>query len=219
MKYQNPSRNINSTEFEVNNNIICDFISNTLLPKFENRPFPFDELMLMTATVCRFKPKLILEWGTNTGNSARIFYEIIEAFDIDSEIHSTDLPDDIEHIEHSHNYRGMMVKNINKVTLHQGDGLDCSFNIIKNKIIKDNEILFFLDGDHEYSSVKRELDSIISNMPNSIILVHDTLYQSENSGYNVGPYKAIHDACTNNYKILSTFMGGPGMTLIYKMNG
>src|ERR1035437_1001030 len=182
MKYQDPSRNIGSTEFEVNNNIICDFIFNTLLPKFNARPFPFDELMLMTATVCRFKPKLIIEWGTNVGNSARIFYEIVKAFEINSEIHSIDSPDDIHHSEHPGDSRGKMVKHINEIKLYQGDGLTCAFDITKQNIKE--PILFFLDGDHNYDSVKKELEMIMDNLPNAIILAHDTFYQSENSKYN-----------------------------------
>jgi hypothetical protein len=123
------------------------------------------------------------------------------------------LPDEVEHIEHSHNYRGMMVKGIDKVKLYQDDGLTRALDITKDN---KEDILFFLDGDHEYESVRRELESITVNIPNAIILVHDTLYQSKDSGYNIGPYQAIQDICKDKYKILSTFMGGPGMTLIYK---
>src|SRR4051812_22860104 len=85
-KYEDPALNLNASEFEVNNWRISEFVVEKLVPVVGMHPFPLDELMLMTATVCRFKPELIFEWGTNIGKSARIFYEITKSFDIRSEI-------------------------------------------------------------------------------------------------------------------------------------
>jgi len=217
-KYEDPSLNPDATEFEVNNWIISEFVVNRLVPVVGMHPFPLNELMLMTATVCRFRPELIFEWGTNIGKSARIFYEITKAFNIRSEIHSIDLPDDVFHNEHPQNNRGMMVKGIKDVTLHQADGLDKSFEICDKRKVSGN-VLFFVDGDHSYQSVKRELESILKKMPGAKVLLHDTFYQSKESGYNTGPRQAIDDvlsALDKDYKIVSTNMGLPGMTLVYK---
>src|SRR5207253_9908030 len=41
--------------------------------------------------------------------------------------------------------------------------------------------LVYIDGDHSYSAVKRELGEIIKNMPNASILLHDTFYQDRKS--------------------------------------
>jgi cephalosporin hydroxylase len=218
IEYKDPALNLNSTEFEVNNWIVSEFILNRLAPIAGIHPFPLNELMLMTSTVCRFKPELIFEWGTNIGKSARIFYEVINTFKIDSHIHSIDLPDDVFHNEHPQKNRGKMVKGIDKVTLHQADGLARSIEIYNEKK-PSGHILFFVDGDHSYESVKNELETILKNIPNAIVLLHDTFYQSEDVNYNVGPYKAIEDVLGENknaYKIISTSTGLPGMTLLYK---
>jgi len=214
--YKDPALNLTSTEFEVNNWIVSEFVLNRLVPVAGIHPFPLDELMLMTSAVCRFKPELIFEWGTNIGKSARIFYEITNMFKIDCEIHSIDLPDDVFHNEHPQKNRGKMVKGIDSVKLHQADGLTRSLEIFNEKKPKGN-VLFFVDGDHSYESVKKELEGILKNIPGAKILLHDTFYQSEDSGYNVGPIRAINETVTKeNYKILSTHNGLPGMTLLYK---
>jgi len=216
--YEDPALNQGATEFEVNNWIVSDFVVNKLVPVVGFHPFPLNELMLMTAAVCRFKPELIFEWGTNIGKSARIFYEITEAFHIKSEIHSIDLPDDVFHNEHPQKDRGILVKGLSKVTLHQADGLQKSLEIIRNKNPK-GKVLFFVDGDHSYETVKNELQTIVTHVPDAVVLLHDTFYQSESSKYNTGPFRAISevlDTTREKYNLLSTNMGLPGMSLVYK---
>lgn len=214
--FQNPVKNNNCTEFEVNNWIISEFVVKKLVPVVGFHPFPLNELMLMTSAVCRFNPALIFEWGTNIGKSARIFYEIIIAFKINCHIHSVDLPEDVFHNEHPHENRGMFVKGKKNVTLHQADGLTRSFEILsKNKPA--GNVLFFVDGDHSFRTVKKEIKCILENVKNAVILLHDTFYQSEASGYNTGPYKAIKEETDiEKFNIISTGFGLPGMTLVYK---
>lgn len=216
-KYPNPLRNIGCSELEVDNWIISEFVLKELIPIGGIHPYPLNELMFMTAAVCGLKPTHIFEWGTHVGKSARIFYEIIEHFRITSKIHSIDLPDNVQHGEHPHQNRGMLVKNIRHVTLHQGDGLTVALDQYR-KISGKPTPLFFLDGDHAYRSIKREISSIIHYVPNASILVHDTFYQSKQSNYNIGPHRAIQEflrAKPNKYKVLSTNLGLPGMTLLY----
>ncbi len=217
-KFENALVNPNSTEFEVNNWTISEFIISKLVPVVGVHPFPLNEQMLMTATVCKFKPELIFEWGTNIGKSARIFYEITKAFEIKSEINSIDLPDEIFHNEHPKKNRGKLVKQFPEVKLHQADGIQKSLQIIDQKKPK-GKVLFFVDGDHSYESVKKELEIILAKVPNVIVLLHDTFFQSLDSNYNIGPFKAINDVLNNQtkpYKKMSTNMGLPGMTLIYE---
>ncbi|MFO0355596.1 MAG: CmcI family methyltransferase [Sphingobacteriaceae bacterium] len=216
--FESPLLSHSGSEYEVNNWIVSDFILNRLVPIVGLHPFPLNELMLMTSTVCYFKPEFIFEWGTNIGKSARIFYEVSEAFQINTQIHSIDLPDDVFHGEHPKDNRGKMVRGISKVTLHQADGLQRSFELIDQKKPK-GRVLFFVDGDYSYESVKRELESILVKAPDAAVLLHDTFYQSEASKYNVGPNKAIKDvlaARSEKYNVISTNMGLPGMTLVYK---
>ena len=218
-KTQDPAVNVNCSEFEVNNWIISEFIFQRLVPIVGVTPYPINELALMVSAICRLKPTHIFEWGTNIGKSARIFYETAKHFGLSTEIHSIDLPDEIDHHEHPREKRGMFVKGIPAVWLYQGDGVETSLEIYR-KVSDLCRPLVYIDGDHSYTAVKRELGEIIKNMPNASILLHDTFYQSAESGYNLGPYKAITDTLSNmphRYKIISTNTGLPGMTLLYHL--
>jgi cephalosporin hydroxylase len=204
--------------FEINKWILSEFVVQKLVPVVGVHPYPLDEQMLMAAAVCRFRPALIFEWGTNIGKSARIFYEVSKAFGTGSEIHSIDLPDDAFHNEHPRSDRGILVRDIPGVHLHQADGLERSFEII-SKQKKENNILFFVDGDHSYESVSRELSAILNRCPGAAVLLHDTFYQTEASGYNIGPFRAVQDVLSqqsHSYKTISTSLGLPGMTLVYR---
>ncbi len=215
----NLSVNNKSTEFEINKWETSEFVVNKILPISGFSPYPLDELMLMVGSISRFRPTHIFEWGTHIGKSARIFYETIHYFEIESAIHSFDLPDEIEHIEHPHEQRGKLVKGLNKVHLYQEDGLKKSFDIFNESTIANKRAFFYLDGDHSYETVYHELATILNKMPDAIVLLHDTFYQSEDSQYNIGPFKAIDDVLSESailYNRVETKMGLPGMTLIYK---
>jgi cephalosporin hydroxylase len=174
--------------------------------------------MLMTAAVCHIKPTHILEWGTNIGVSARIFHEICRAFSLTSEIHSIDLPDHEYHQEHPGKNRGRLVHGISNVKLYQGDGLKEAQKILASASVAARP-LFFLDGDHEYDTVFHELVTIVRNVPTASILVHDTFYQSNESGYNIGPYLAVQDALKDtcaDFDIVSQNYGLPGMIFLWR---
>jgi cephalosporin hydroxylase len=211
-----PAKNLHCAEFEVDNWLISDFLVKKLIPKVGTHPYPVMELSLMVATVCRLKPQEIFEWGTNIGKSARIFYETGKQFGLPLKIHSIDLPDNLEHGEHPGGSRGRMVKGCAGVTLYQGDGLLKSVELYQRSPA--DRVLVFIDGDHSYESVHRELTGIIQAMPHAAILLHDTFYQSEEAGYNVGPHRAIADilaAMPGKFKVMSVTTGLPGMTLLY----
>jgi len=214
--FADPVRNEGASCLEIDNWIISRFVVERLLPVVGFHPFPLNELMLMTTAVCRIRPSHIFEWGTNVGVSARIFYEICRAFPPGCQIHSVDLPDHERHKEHPGKQRGRLVRGIAQVKLHQGDGLDVALSIIaaETSLIRP---LFFLDGDHSYQSVRRELTAIIRAVPRAGILIHDTFYQSEESGYNTGPYRAVQDVLRENgalFEVTSQDIGLPGMTLL-----
>ena len=215
--FPDPVVNPNATEFEVNNWIISEFVLRKLVPVVGIHPFPLNELMLMAGAVCRFRPGLILEWGTHTGVSARVFRETIVAFGIPSAVHSVDLPDDVHHGEHPRKQRGKYVRGLKEVTLHQGDGVTRSLELCA-QLAPAGTVLFYVDGDHSYASVSRELTAILDARPDAIVLLHDTFYQSADSGYNIGPHRAVQDVLagrSRNYKLVRTGTGLPGMTLLY----
>ncbi len=212
-----PARNAACTEFEVDNWIISEFVAAKLVPVVGVHPFPLAELALLVAAVCRLKPAQIFEWGTNIGKSARIFHETVTHFGLDCEVHSIDLPDEAEHVEHPRNDRGILVRGIAGVRLHQGDGLDTALRLWREGGRRPRP-LFLLDGDHSQASVTRELEGVLAEVPDAGILVHDTFYQSEGSGYNVGPWRAVEEALarrSERYRRLATDTGLPGLTLLY----
>lgn len=213
--------NPGATEFEVNNWAISDFVLSRLVPLVGVHPYPLNELMLMAGAVCRFRPTHVFEWGTNVGASARIFYETARQFGIPVEIHSIDLPGEVGHVEHPGSRRGKLVKGKRGVTLHLGDGLDTSLAIY-GTLPANSRVLFFVDGDHSYESVSRELAGIVSKVTEPRVLLHDTFFQSPDSGYNVGPHLAIRDVLAKHQdrggqalRLMETKTGLPGMTLIY----
>lgn len=214
-----PAPNPESAEFEVNNWALSEFVLSRLVPVVGVHPYPLSELMLMAGAICRFKPTHIFEWGTNVGASARVFHETSQYFKIPLEIHSIDLPGEIEHVEHPGRRRGKLVKGKAGVSLHLGDGLKTSLAIYRT-LPKTSRVLFFVDGDHSYESVKRELEAIVANVADPKVLLHDTFFQSPDSGYNVGPHLAIRDVlealpAARRRRILETKTGLPGMTLVY----
>lgn len=216
--YPNPMRNTGSTELEIDKWVVSEILLERLVPVIGFHPFPLDELMLMTAAVVSFRPSHVFEWGTHLGKSARAFHEISKAFDLAVEIHSVDLPDDADHGEHPREKKGIYIRKIPSIRLHQGDGLDTSLRIYGQEKSRIRLPLFFLDGDHRYESVRRELCGIRSAAPNAVILVHDTFFQSAESGYNTGPHRAINEmmgTAPGAYSIVSTSLGLPGMTLLY----
>jgi hypothetical protein len=216
LSHDPPLLNPGASEFEVNNWLVSDFIVERLLPIVGTHPFPLAELALMTSAVCRFRPTHIFEWGTHIGISARVFYEVSEFYGLGIEIHSVDLPDDIGHIEHPGAGRGAYVRDT-PVHLHQGDGLDTSLAILE-KAGAPVTALFFVDGDHSYDSVRRELEGIIESVKYPVALLHDTFYQSSDSGYNTGPYRVIQDLLHHRdsaYRTIDTRTGLPGMTLVF----
>jgi hypothetical protein len=80
--------------------------------------------------------------------------------------------------------------------------------------------LFFIDGDHAYESVLRELSVVAIEIPSANVLLHDTFNQSAGSGYNTGPHRAIEDvlrAYPDRYRRIDSGLGLPGMTLLYQL--
>ena len=211
--------NPSATEFEINNWVLSEFVVNRLVTVVGVHPYPLNELMLMAGAVCRFRPTHVFEWGTNIGASARVFHETAKYFGIPLEVHSIDLPPEIEHVEQPGSTRGRLVENKPGILLHLGDGLETSLSIYRG-LVGNGRALFFIDGDHGYDSVMRELESILRNVPDPVVLLHDTFYQSAGSNYNIGPFQAVRDVLKNPpsdhvYKTIVINTGLPGMTLVY----
>jgi len=212
------ARNPDCSEFEVDAWQLSRFVLDRLVPVVGLHPFPLHELMLLSAATCRLRPPMIFEWGTHIGKSARAFYETLRHYNIPGEIHSVDLPDDVQHVEHPSNERGRLVRGLGRVHLHQGDGVDVSVSLWKQQG-RAPGVLFLVDGDHSYESVYRELSIIVREIPDANVLLHDTFFQSPGSGYNIGPWRAIDEVTRANpgrFKRIDSGLGLPGMTLLYQ---
>jgi len=200
---------------EVDNWQISEFIVKVLVPIVGWHPYPLSEMQLMVGALCWFQPKYILDWGTHTGIATRIFYETVKYFNLKTKVISIDLPEGVEHCEHPHQNYALFVKHIPEITLLRGDGLNTALAIVSK--MKLGKALFFLDGDHEYESVKRELNGIHKKVKTPAMLLHDTFFQSGKSGYNTGPHRAIEEflAKHKKYVQLKTVLGRPGMDFLY----
>jgi cephalosporin hydroxylase len=200
---------------EANKWILSEFVVKRLVPVVGFVPYPLDELMLMSSVVSYFQPDLIVEWGTHYGASARVFYEITQFLELNTEIHSIDLPLGTAHIENLSDRvaRGKYVKKL-PVQLHTGDGLSVAGTLVAQK--QPTSPLFFLDGDHEYETVRNELQTIKQFATRAVILTHDTFYQEHTANYNIGPYKAVTEfAAEYSLSVYSTLLGLPGISLLY----
>ena len=215
--FDSPVVNTQCSEFEVNNWTLSDFILEQIVPAVGIRPYPLNEQLLMAGAICRFKPGHIFEWGTHLGVSARIFYETSTTFGLGTVIHTIDLPDEAQHIEHPGSEHARFIKHIPEINIYRGDGLETAVRVATG-LPPHSRLLFFLDGDHGYESVLRELSEITSLFPAACIILHDTFYQAPGSGYNTGPCLAIRkvfEKGAGKYQVIETKTGLPGMTVLY----
>ncbi|BBZ96744.1 cephalosporin hydroxylase [Bradyrhizobium diazoefficiens] len=214
--WPDPVRNPTASEFEVDLWTLSNFLLEKIVPVVGTHPYPLNELLLITAAACRLKPSVVFDWGTHIGVSARIFYECDQAFNLGYEIHSVDLPPDATHVEHPGQEHGRLVRGLDKVHLHRGDGVKVALEQWQ-KLGRPARPLFFVDGDHAYESVRGELGEIFSTVPDASVLAHDTFFQSAEANYNVGPARAIEaivEQFPGRFRIINSGLGLPGMTLL-----
>ena len=208
---QTYSRASSPSSIQCDSNELGRFVWRRLLPEVGCFPYPPHELMLMCAAATWLRPKLIIEWGTNVGASARVWWEVVKRYRIDTQIHSIDLPASLEHFENPGSQRGMLVRGLD-VTLHEGDGADVACRLISGS--NTDDILVFIDGDHATQSVFREGTEIWKQCPNAAILFHDTY---ESLSVKSGPREAVRQllaARSDDPVIYETQIGHPGMTLV-----
>jgi cephalosporin hydroxylase len=212
-------RNPTASEFEVDLWTLSDFLLQKIVPIVGTRPYPLNELLLMAGAACWLNPSIVFDWGTNIGVSARIFHECAEAFNLDYEVHSIDLPPDATHVEHPGEEHGRLVQGIARVHLHRGDGVEVALDQWR-KLGCRKRPLFFVDGDHAYESVHGELGRIFSAVPDASVIAHDTFFQSVESNYNIGPSRAVDEIVgkyPDRFRVVRTGFGLPGMTLLAAM--
>jgi hypothetical protein len=175
------------------------------------RPYPLDELLLMTAAFQYLQPAVVVEIGTHARKSARIWWELSRMSVRRTAIHTIDLHDP-SHVEYPGKTLGRMIKGP-AVVQHYGDGFEVADRLLPT--FARSDCWLFLDGDHAYETVAKEL-TLVSRHPNVVgVLVHDTFYQP-GSEYNHGPYEAVTAfvAAHPVLEVVHAHIGLPGMTYI-----
>jgi cephalosporin hydroxylase len=178
-------------------------------------PYPLDELMLMTAAFGSLRPDVVVEIGTHVGKSARIWWELSRLFGCQTAIHTIDLHDP-SHAEYPGASLGKMIKGL-PIVQHVGDGFDVADQLLLD--FQGRRCLLFLDGDHAFDSVSKELALAVRHPCVAAVLLHDTFFQPE-SGYNHGPYEAVQQFLASHTvrQVVHAHLGLPGMTYL-RMEG
>lgn len=128
-----------------------------------------EEIEFIYTTMAEFKPDFLVEYGTNIGQSARIFHEARKWLQIDCVIHSVEIQRELgAGWPHP---RGHYVKDL-PVNLHIGDGVTRGVELFHASGA--HRPLFFLDDNHAESEVLRQMNLIHVECPEAVMLIHDT---------------------------------------------
>ena len=178
--------------------------------------YPEGELEFMCETVAEVKPDVIFEWGTGSGASGRIFCEATGLVALANswigepvDLVTIDLPDELAPLEaqHPRERTGMYLPDRARISRLRGDGVTVSLALwATNFADAYNKPLFFIDGDHSYFAVYREVALIDRMVPNAVMLLHDT---------NDGPGLAAEKWCADQRR--HTFESIPGRTGIGRL--
>lgn len=133
-----------------------------------------DEVCFMAETVERYRPSHVFEWGTNRGSSARIWFECARLLKLDCEVHTIELPIWLAHLspEHPGVDWAEQIRDAPEVQTHRGEGAFVAVSLCLE--IEAPRPLFFVDGDHSFEAVRRELAMIGHSAPKAVIVLHDT---------------------------------------------
>ena len=207
-----PPDQIGSTRpslLEVNKWSTSEYVSK-LVRVVGHKPFPLDELMLMAAAFEYHRPEIVIDIGTHVGKSARIWFELSKELQIASAIHTIEL-NEPSHVEYPGRHLGHYIRGL-PVEQHIGDGATVAGSIIGASPMAC--FLLFLDGDHSYETVRRELQ-VCQTIKRGCVLVHDTFYQPS-SNYNHGPYLAIQNSLSTLpvKQVVHLQTGLPGMSYL-----
>ena len=130
-----------------------------------------EELNMILDTMLDQDTDFLCEWGTNVGQSARIFHEAREWLSLSCTIHSVEIQ---QELGPSWGYeRGHFVKGL-PVCLHVGDGVTRGVELWHESGA--HRPLFFLDDNHAEAAVLLQMRTIAREAPEAVMLIHDTHY-------------------------------------------
>ena len=223
--------------FHASMSILVEKIVTHILKMGLALPYPAAEVSLMAAAIVHARPDFVFEWGTNSGCSARIFFEAAQLLQLKTVIHSTDLPAEMMLEDMTEQVRGQNVRGRRfeeTVRMHVGDGLNESMAAWKEEGWVAARVLWYLDGDHSEQAVRRELDAIASHAscvrePGDMlgegawswpgdgcyILMHDTHAAISKSGAHSAAESWWQGINADRFGKTEVSLGSPGMTLFW----
>lgn len=229
--------------FHASMSILVEKIVTQILEMGLVLPYPAAEVSLMAAAMVHARPDFVFEWGTNSGCSARVFFESSELLGLKTVIHSTDLSEDMmskETFQQIREGRGEKVRGRRfreTVHLHVGDGLNESMRVWEDEGWAAARVLWYIDGDHSEKAVRRELDAIASHsscarevgdMPvegvwtwpgdGCYILMHDTHPAISRTGAHSAAEAWWQGTNAERFGKSEVSLGSPGMTLFWPRN-
>ena len=130
------------------------------------------EVTFLYETMETLRPGIIVEWGTNVGYSARILYEAKVLLGLRTAVHSVDIAREapILRPEDEGKERGHHVQGLN-VALHVGHGAQEAVSI--TAMSGRARPLFFVDDNHGYDMLSRDLEMLARDTPLAVLVVHD----------------------------------------------
>ena len=175
-------------------------------------PYPLDEQMLMGYAFIRSKPDIVLDCGTNVGKSARFFYEFARQVRHPCEVHTIDLMGPT-HPECPWSSLGRYIRGL-PITQHIGDSYEIGIKLIE--AFPARRYLIFIDGDHTYAGVKKDIQLLDRAKPGSAALFHDATFFLPKLSPDI--CRAI-DEYVEAYPVAYVYhqgMGLPGMSYVQK---
>jgi cephalosporin hydroxylase len=161
--------------------------------------YPEGELEFMCDTVESLRPDCIFEWGTGSGASGRIFSEATHIIDdVFIPLVTVELPDELSPLESQHprERTGQHLPSRARISALRGDGVTLALTMWATNFEGGyHKPLFFIDGDHSYFAVYREIALIDRMVPNAVIILHDT-----NDGPGLAAEKWVADQRRHTYK-------------------
>lgn len=201
--------------FEVDCWILSELLLKEVIPKIGVRPYPLNEQMLMAAAVAFVQPKIIVEWGTHLGKSARLFWQVKEALGLSGCRVCTVDSMNSDQPEYPGAARG---RYLGQTGVEQivGDGAQVAAQLIDGSC---EPVLLYVDGDHSREATKQDF-ALWPKLPaGSGLLAHDVFFQTP-SAYNVGPWESLQELVETHQETIAQMqwqlLGLPGMAFMGK---
>ncbi len=142
------------------------------------RDYHDSHIALFEDTVVRLQPTHIFEWGTNWGESTRIWYELTALHAPICRIDTTDVSRIGDPCgQHPGYLHGHWIEDLasargSRIHCHQGEG--CEISIALFRALPAERAIFFVDDNHELGPNLSSLRAIDALETPAVVIVHDS---------------------------------------------